>query len=177
MALRIRLARGGAKKRPFYRIVLAEGSSPRDGRFIERLGSYNPMVPKDHPERLVMNIERIKYWMEKGATPSDRIIRFLSGAGLVEAPAIPEQTKKDKPRAKTLERLKEKEEAKKAAAEAESAAKAQADAASEEAAPEQPAQEEVASEEAAEPAAETGEETAPQVPDEIQEGADETKKD
>ena len=67
MALKIRLARGGAKKRPYYRIVVAEASAPRDGRFVERLGSYNPMVPKDHPERLTLDGERATYWMSKGA--------------------------------------------------------------------------------------------------------------
>ena len=84
MALKIRLARGGAKKRPFYRIVVAEASMPRDGRFIERLGSYDPMVPKDHENRVKLDIERIKYWISKGAKPTDRIHKILSLNGVLE---------------------------------------------------------------------------------------------
>jgi small subunit ribosomal protein S16 len=118
MSLKIRLSRRGSKKRPFYRIVVADSRSPRDGRYIEKVGSYNPMVPKDHPERVLLNEERITYWLGVGGKPTDRVARILAKAGLVEAPAIPEQTKKDKPRAKTLERIKEAEEAAKAAAEA-----------------------------------------------------------
>ena len=83
MALKIRLTRGGAKKRPIYRIVVAESSSPRDGRFIEKLGTYNPMLPKDHAERLTLNEERIKHWLSVGALPTDRVSRFLEAAGLV----------------------------------------------------------------------------------------------
>ena len=118
MSLRIRLSRGGAKKRPYYRIVVADSRRPRDGRYIERLGTYNPMVAKDHPERLKTNDERIKYWLGVGAKPSDRVARFLSDRGLVEKPPIPEQTKQHLPRVKTLERRKEAEEAAKKAAEA-----------------------------------------------------------
>ena len=81
MALKIRLARGGAKKRPYYRIVVAEASAPRDGRFVERLGSYNPMVPKDHPERLTLDGERAKYWMSKGAKPTERVQKMMAGIG------------------------------------------------------------------------------------------------
>ena len=117
MALKIRLSRGGAKKRPYYRVVVADSRKPRDGRFIERIGSYNPMVPKDHPERFVINEERAKHWLGVGALPTNRVAQYLSGLGMVEKPAIPVQTKKDKPRAKTLERMKEQEE-KAAAAEA-----------------------------------------------------------
>ena len=114
MALKIRLARAGAKKRPFYKIVVADSRSPRDGRFIERIGSYDPMLPHENEKRLVVVEERAKHWLSVGAVPSDRVARMLSKKGLVPAPAIPtNQTKKDKPRAKTLERL---EEAKKAAA-------------------------------------------------------------
>ncbi|MCK5296145.1 MAG: 30S ribosomal protein S16 [Alphaproteobacteria bacterium] len=116
MAIRIRLSRGGTKKRPFYRIVVADVRSPRDGRFIEKLGTYNPMVPKDHAERLTFKEERIKYWLSVGAKPTDRVARFLSAHGLVEKPVIYKQTKQDKPKARAVERLKEKEE-KKAAAE------------------------------------------------------------
>ena len=85
MALKIRLSRGGAKKRPFYKIVVAEALSPRDGKFIERLGSYNPMVPKDHAERLVLDVERVKYWISKGAQPTLRVAKMLSVDGLVQA--------------------------------------------------------------------------------------------
>ena len=114
MSLKIRLARGGAKKRPFYRIVVAESRFARDGKFVERIGSYNPMLPQDSEQRLIVVEERAKHWLKVGATPSDRVARMLSKKGLVAAPAIPtNQTKKDKPRAKTLERM---EEAKKAAA-------------------------------------------------------------
>ncbi len=104
MSLRIRLSRGGAKKRPYYRIVVADSRRPRDGRYIERLGTYNPMVVKDHPERLTLNDERVKYWLGVGAKPSERIARFLGAKGIIETPAIPEQTKQHLPRAKTLER-------------------------------------------------------------------------
>ena len=88
MALKIRLSRGGAKKRPFYKIVVAEALSPRDGKFIERLGSYNPMVAKDHAERLVLDVERAKYWISKGAQPTLRVAKMLSSDGLVKAPVI-----------------------------------------------------------------------------------------
>ncbi len=111
MTLKIRLTRRGAKKRPFYRIVVADSRSPRDGRFIERLGHYNPMVPKDHPERIVLKEERIRHWIGVGAKPSDRVARFLGQAGIMEMPAVPEQTKKNQPRPKTVERMKAAEEA------------------------------------------------------------------
>ena len=81
MALKIRLARGGAKKRPFYRIVVAEASSPRDGRFVEKVGTYNPLLPRDHAERIVLNMERIKHWLSVGAQPTDRVELFLGNAG------------------------------------------------------------------------------------------------
>ncbi len=82
--LKIRLARGGAKKRPYYSIVVADSHSARDGRFIEKVGSYNPLVAKDHPERLTMKVERIQDWLKKGAQPTDRVARFLSAQGLAE---------------------------------------------------------------------------------------------
>ena len=88
MALKIRLARGGSKKHPFYRIVVAEASSPRDGRFVERLGSYDPMVAKDHQNRVTLNNERITYWMSKGAKPTLRVHKILAGAGILDAPII-----------------------------------------------------------------------------------------
>lgn len=78
MALRIRLARGGAKKKPFYRIVVAENTSPRDGRFVERVGSYNPMLPRDHAERFVINQERVSYWISVGAQPTERVAKILA---------------------------------------------------------------------------------------------------
>jgi small subunit ribosomal protein S16 len=106
MALKIRMTRGGAKKRPFYSIVVAEHTSPRDGRFIEKLGTYNPMLAKEHPERVRLNVERIKHWVSVGATPSDRVARFLADSGLGEKPKVRETPKKSAPRAKTQERLK-----------------------------------------------------------------------
>ena len=117
MALKIRLSRGGAKKRPFYRIVVADSRSPRDGRFIERLGTYNPMVAKDSETRITLKEDRIKYWLSQGAKPSDRVARFLGQADIITLPVRHEQTKQHLPRAKTLERLKEEEEAKNTATE------------------------------------------------------------
>jgi len=120
--LRIRLTRGGAKKRPHYRIVVADSRAPRDGRFIERVGTYNPMLTKDDENRVVLKAERIQYWLGVGAQPSDRVARFLAANGIADAVAIPAQTKKDQPKAKAQERAAEKaaaaEEAAAAAAEA-----------------------------------------------------------
>jgi len=153
MSLRIRLSRGGAKKRPYYRIVVADGRSPRDGRFIERVGTYNPMLAKDAADRVTLKEDRIKHWMSQGALPSDRVTRFLAAAGMVEKPAIPVQTKKNKPKRKTLERLAEKEA--KAAEAAEAAEAAKAAAAEAAAAPvEEAPVEEAAAEEATEEKAE-----------------------
>jgi small subunit ribosomal protein S16 len=87
MSLKIRMARAGTKKRPVYHIVVADSRSPRDGRFIERLGYFNPLLPKDNTERLRFDIAKTKSWLEKGATPSDRILRFLDAAGLRKRPA------------------------------------------------------------------------------------------
>lgn len=86
MAVRIRLSRGGSKKRPFYRIVAADQRAPRDGRFIERLGSYNPMLPKDHADRLVVDAEKVKSWISKGAQPTERLQKLFSTLGLCAAP-------------------------------------------------------------------------------------------
>lgn len=147
MALTIRLSRGGAKKRPYYRIVVADSRRARDGRFIERVGSYNPMLAKDHAERVKLDAERIQYWIGVGAQPSDRVARFLADAGMGDKPVIHPQTKQDKPKAKAQERLREAEEKAKAAAEA--AAEAAAAPAEEEA----PAEEAVADEAPAEEAA------------------------
>ena len=85
MAMKIRLARGGAKKRPFYRIVAADSRMPRDGRFIEKLGTYNPLLSKDNPDRVTLNEERIKHWLSLGAKPTDRVSRFLEAAGILAA--------------------------------------------------------------------------------------------
>lgn len=87
MSLKIRLARGGAKKRPIYRIVVADARAPRDGRFLEKIGSYNPMLAKDSPQRVVIDLEAAKAWMAKGAQPTDRVLRFLDAAGIVKRPA------------------------------------------------------------------------------------------
>ncbi len=127
MALKIRLSRAGAKKRPFYRIVIAESRKARDGRFIERVGHFDPMLKKDHPQRLVMNQDRIKHWLASGATPSTRVQGFLHTVGLAEKPAVPTQSKKHLPKAKAQERLKAAADAAEAAAAA--AAEPAADAA------------------------------------------------
>ena len=118
MALKIRMARGGAKKRPFYRVVVADSRSPRDGRFIEKIGTHNPMVAKDHPDRLHLDLERAKHWISVGAQPSDRVARFLGQAGVIPMPAQRQQTKKSQPRPKTVERTAAAAEAAKAKAEA-----------------------------------------------------------
>ena len=118
MPVRIRLSRGGAKKRPFYRIVVADSRRSRDGKFIDQVGTYNPMLPKDSPERVKIDVEKTKDWISKGAQPSDRVILFLSKLGVVEKPIITEKTKKHLPKKKAQERLaaaKEKEEAAKSA--------------------------------------------------------------
>jgi small subunit ribosomal protein S16 len=163
MSLKIRLARGGAKKRPFYRIVVAESSMPRDGRFVERVGTYNPMLPKEHDDRLVIKDERIKYWLSKGAQPTDRVHKMLAGVGLMPAFAYRDQPKKSAPGAKRLEREEEAAAAAAAAAEAAAAEAAEAEAAAAEApaeeAPVEAAAEEAAAEEAAAEEAPADEET------------------
>lgn len=147
MALKIRLARGGAKKRPFYRIVVAEASAPRDGRYVERVGTYNPMVSKDHDQRLTLNGERITYWMGQGAQPTERVQKMLATAGLAAAPVIRDQPKKSAPGKKRAER--EAEAAEAAAAAAEEAAAAAESAAAEAAVAEEVPAEEAPAEEAA----------------------------
>ena len=94
MSLRIRLARGGAKKKPFYRIVVAENTSPRDGKFVERIGSYNPMVATDHKDRFIIDAERAKHWLSVGAQPTERLAKILGKLGITENPALREQPKK-----------------------------------------------------------------------------------
>jgi small subunit ribosomal protein S16 len=103
MALKIRLARGGTKKRPHYNIVIADSRSPRDGRFIEKIGFYNPLLPKDHADRVKLDLEKAKEWMKKGATSSDRVHRFLATAGLVQ-PRKKNNPEKAKPKKKAQER-------------------------------------------------------------------------
>ena len=144
MATKMRLARGGSKKRPVYRIVIADERAPRDGNFIEKIGNFNPMVPKDHKERVVISKERAEHWLKVGAQPTDRVQRILAELGMMDAPKITEKTKKHLPKAKAQERTKAKEEA---ALKAEEDAKAAAEAAKAEA--EEPAAEEQPQSEAA----------------------------
>ncbi|AJD43173.1 MULTISPECIES: 30S ribosomal protein S16 [Rhizobium] len=122
MALKIRLARGGSKKRPYYHVVVADARSPRDGRFLEKLGSWNPMLAKDDAKRVELNAERVKHWLDNGAQPTDRVLRFLDEAGVAkrEAKNNPE---KAKPGKKAQERTAER--AQKAADAAEAAASAE----------------------------------------------------
>jgi small subunit ribosomal protein S16 len=107
MALKIRLARGGSKKRPFYSIVIAEATAPRDGRFIEKVGSYNPMLPRDHDDRVLMDQERVKHWLSVGAQPTDRVLRFIAERGIAERPAR-NNPEKAQPGKKAVERAEEK---------------------------------------------------------------------
>jgi len=162
MAVSIRLARGGAKKRPYYRIVVADSRNARDGRFIEKVGTYNPLLAKDSPERVKLDADRISHWLSVGAQPSDRVLRFLDAAGIKERPAR-NNPKKAEPGEKAKERIEERAKREQEAAEAAAAPKEEA-----------PAQEEaeaVVAEEieaaAAEPTAEAeavAEEAAEQAP-------------
>ncbi|WP_417246500.1 MULTISPECIES: 30S ribosomal protein S16 [Celeribacter] len=119
MAMKIRLARGGSKKRPFYSIVASDSRMPRDGRFIEKLGTYNPLLPKDSEERVKMDLERVQYWLGQGAQPTDRVSRMLEAAGVLEKKER-SNPKKAVPGKKAQDRAEEK--AAKAAAAAEAAA-------------------------------------------------------
>jgi small subunit ribosomal protein S16 len=103
MSLKIRLARAGTKKRPFYHVVVADSRSPRDGRFIERLGHFNPLLPKEKTERLKLDMDKVKAWLAKGALPSDRVLRFLDEAGVMKRPAR-NNPNKAKPKKKAQER-------------------------------------------------------------------------
>jgi small subunit ribosomal protein S16 len=103
MSLKIRLARAGAKKRPFYHVVVADSRNPRDGRFIERLGHFNPLLPKDKTERLKLDLDKVKAWMAKGAQPTDRVMRFLDEAGVMKRPTR-SNPEKAKPKKKAQER-------------------------------------------------------------------------
>ena len=128
MAMKIRLARGGSKKRPFYRIVAADSRMPRDGRFIEKLGTYNPLLPKDSEERVQMNMERVQYWLGEGAQPTDRVSRMLEAAGVLDKKER-NNPQKGEPGQKAKDRAEEK--AAKAAAPAEEEAPAEEAAAEE----------------------------------------------
>ena len=164
MALKIRLSRGGSKKRPFYRIVVAEAAAPRDGRYVERVGHYNPMVPKEHENRLSVNGERVKFWMDRGAQPTDRVHKLLSLVDILKAPEIRDQPKKSAIGKKRAEREAEAAEASAGAEEtpAEEAAEASAGA------------EEAPAEEAAEASAGAEETPAEEVAQEASAGAEET---
>ena len=124
--LAIRMTRHGAKKRPFFHIVVADSRSPRDGRFIEKLGTYNPLLPREHAQRITLNAERIAHWLKVGAQPSDRVAKFLSQAELMKPRERREQSKKPLPRAKTQERMKAAAAAAATAAPAEAPAEAAA---------------------------------------------------
>ena len=162
MALSMRLSRGGSKKRPYYRIVVADARSPRDGRFIEKIGTYNPLLAKDSPERVKLDADRAKHWLSVGAQPTDRVLRFLDAAGVKER-AARNNPKKAEPGEKAKERLEERAEKLKAAEEAKAEAEAETvevvAEAVEEATPDAAPAEESAAEEA--PAAETPAEEAP----------------
>ena len=165
--LKIRLSRGGAKKRPYYSIVVADSRAPRDGRFIEKVGAYNPLLKKDDPNRVVLKIERIEEWVKKGAQPTDRVARFLSQQGLVKW-EHGNNPQKAEPGRKAKERAEERaqREADRAAAEAEAAAQPAPEPEPEAPAAEQPAAEAPAADEA--PAAEE----APAAAEEAAEAAD-----
>ncbi len=187
MATKIRLARGGSKKRPFYRIVVADERAPRDGNFIEKIGNLNPMVPKDHKERVMLSKERAEHWLKVGALPTERVQKIFSELGMMEAPKITEKTKKHLPKAKAQERVKAKEEAASKAAEdakaTEEAAKAEDEKPTEEAATteeqlpvEEVAAEEVKTEETSEPEEKKEEASAKEEPKE-EEGSTEASED
>lgn len=122
--LKIRLARAGAKKRPYYHIVVADSRNPRDGKFLEKVGSYNPMLPKDDTNRVVLKNERLTYWVSKGAQATDRVALFMGRAGIIAMPERKNNPTKAQPGHKMTERVKEKEKKIAAAAEAAAAAKA-----------------------------------------------------
>ena len=139
MAISMRLSRGGSKKRPYYRIVVADARSPRDGKFIEKIGNYNPLLKKDDEKRVVLNVDRAKHWLGVGAQPTDRVARFLDAAGVRER-AARSNPKKGEPGEKAKERAEERAEKLKAAEEAQNEAQevvaAEVEAATEEPTPE-----------------------------------------
>jgi small subunit ribosomal protein S16 len=147
MALKIRLARGGSKKRPYYRIVVTDVRNPRDGRFIEKLGTYNPLLPKDHNDRVTLQIDRIKYWMGVGAQPTDRVLRFLDAEGIAK------RTPRNNPKKAIPKKEAEEAPAEEAAAEAPAEEAPVEEAPAEEAAAEAPAEEAPVEEAPAEEAA------------------------
>jgi len=155
MAVAIRLSRGGAKKRPYYRIVVSDSRSPRDGKYLEQIGIYNPLLAKDNPERVKLDEDRARHWLSVGAKPSDRVHRFFDAAGILEREARNNPNKAE-PGEKAKERAEEKaeklKEAEEAAKEAEEAAKAAAEAPAEEEAAEVPVEEAPAEESPAEEA-------------------------
>ncbi len=153
MAVAIRLSRGGAKKRPYYRIVVADGRAPRDGKYLEQIGTYNPMLPKDSGERVKLNEDRARHWLSVGAKPSDRVHRFLDAAGILER-AARNNPNKGEPGEKAKERAEEKAEKLKEAEESAEAAKAAAEAPAEETPAEEAAPEAAAEEAPAEEATE-----------------------
>lgn len=155
MATVLRLTRAGAKKRPYYHIVVASSRAARDGRFIERVGSYNPMLPRESGERVKLVTDRIQYWLSVGAQPSDRVAKFFADAGLMKARTRTESPKKSAPKAKAQERINQAAEKAAQAAEAAAAAKAAAEAPA-------PAPEPVAEAPAAEAAPEAAAEAAPE---------------
>ena len=118
MSVKIRLARGGTKKRPYFRVVVADERAPRDGRFIEKVGTYNPLLPSDSAERIKLDLERIQHWMSKGAKPTDRVLRFLDQAGVLkrEARLNPQKAEPGKKAQERVEARRQKEEAAAAAA-------------------------------------------------------------
>lgn len=155
MAVKIRLARGGTKKRPFYSIVAADTRAPRDGRFIEKLGSYNPMLAKDDANRVTLKADRVQYWLSVGALPTDRVAMFLGKAGIIDMPAQKNNPNKAKPKEKAQLRMEEKAEKEAAAKEAAEQAKLEAEEAKKAAEEAAKAEAEAPAEEA--PAAETAE--------------------
>jgi len=166
MALSMRLSRGGSKKRPYYRIVIADARSPRDGRFIEKIGTYNPLLAKDSPERIKLDADRAKHWLSVGAQPTDRVARFLDVAGVKER-AARNNPNKGKPGEKATERAEERAEKLKAAEEAAAeaaAAKAPAADSNEEAEAVMAAEVEAATEEPTAEAEAVAEATAEETP-------------
>ena len=111
MSVKIRLARAGAKRRPYYHIVVADSRSPRDGKFIEKIGSYNPMLPADHAERVRLQEDRVKHWLSVGAEATDRVARFIGRAGLAPMPVFREQPIQSAPKKKAQERAAERAKA------------------------------------------------------------------
>ena len=172
MALKIRLSRAGSKKRPVYRVVVADSRSPRDGRFIEKVGLYNPLLQKDNKDRIQLNLESIKEWISKGAKPTDKVARFLGDAGVIPMPAQGNNPKKAQPKKKAQERLAAAEEAKNQPAPEAPAAGAKTD----EAPAEETPAEEAPAEEAPAAEAKTDEAPAEETPAE-EAPAEEEKKD